>query len=68
MVVRPTAVSSPDELVAAEARYGLTVRRGIVIGFLGLAVVVSAFFFPLDTGMQTSYWFWHIHMWSPTWV
>jgi dolichyl-phosphate-mannose--protein O-mannosyl transferase len=68
MVVRPAAVSSPDELVAAEARYGLKVRRGIVIGFLGLAVVVSAFFFPLDTGMQTSYWFWHIHMWSPTWV
>jgi dolichyl-phosphate-mannose--protein O-mannosyl transferase len=68
MVMRPATVGSPDELVAAEARYGLKVRRGLVIAFLVLAALVSAFFLPLDTGMQTPYWFWHLHMWSPTWV
>jgi dolichyl-phosphate-mannose-protein mannosyltransferase len=68
MVMRPATTSSPDELISAEARYGVRVRRGMVIGFLALAVIVSAFFLPLDTGMQTSYWFWHIHMWSPTWI
>jgi dolichyl-phosphate-mannose--protein O-mannosyl transferase len=68
MVLRPSAVDSPDAILAAEARYGMKVRRGLVVGFLGLAVLVSAFFYPLDTGMQTPYWFWHIHMWSPTWI
>lgn len=68
MVLRPGAVDSPDEILAAEARYGMKVRRGVVIGFLALAVLVSAFFYPLDTAMQTPYWFWHLHMWSPTWV
>jgi dolichyl-phosphate-mannose--protein O-mannosyl transferase len=68
MVLRPGDADSPDEILAAEARYGMKVRRGIVIGFLGLAVLVSAFFYPIDTGMQTPYWFWHLHMWSPTWI
>ncbi len=68
MVLRPASAYSPDEIVAAEARYGVRVRRGVVVGFLALAVVVSIFFYPLDTGMQTPYWFWHLHMWSPTWI
>ena len=68
LVVRPVAADSPDELTAAKARYGLTVRRGIVGGFLGLALLVSVFFYPLATAMQTPYWFWHLHMWSTTWV
>ena len=53
-------------LEASRARTRSFPLRGLL--FLGLAVLVSAFVSPLDTGMQTSYWFWHIHMWSPTWV
>jgi dolichyl-phosphate-mannose--protein O-mannosyl transferase len=68
LVLRPAAIDSPDEIVAAEARYGMRVRRGIVIGFLGIAVLLSAFFFPLDSAMQTPYWFWQAHMWSTTWI
>lgn len=41
--------------------------RGLVL-FVGLAVLLSAFFYPLWTGMQTPFWFWQIHVWSPTWV
>ncbi|MDH2445520.1 phospholipid carrier-dependent glycosyltransferase [Amnibacterium sp. CER49] len=68
LVLRPAATDDPDEIVAAEARYGMRVRRGIVIAFLGIAVLLSAFFFPLDSAMQTPYWFWQAHMWSTTWI
>ena len=27
-----------------------------------------AIFYPLDDGMQVPYWFWHLHMWSTTWI
>ncbi|RIX30705.1 dolichyl-phosphate-mannose--protein mannosyltransferase [Amnibacterium setariae] len=68
MVVRPPGVDSVDELVAAEASYGLKVRRGVALGFVIAAVVVSAFYFPISAGLPVPYWFWHIHMWSPTWI
>jgi dolichyl-phosphate-mannose-protein mannosyltransferase len=68
MVVRPPRADSPDELLAAEATYGLSVRRVLVLVFAVLAVIVSAFFFPISAGLPVPYWFWHIHMWSPTWI
>ena len=68
MVVKPPGVDSPDELVAAEASYSLRVRRIVAGVFVVAAVVVSAFFFPISSGIPVPYWFWHIHMWSPTWI
>jgi dolichyl-phosphate-mannose--protein O-mannosyl transferase len=31
-------------------------------------VLVSAFFYPVWTGMNVPYDFWLIHNWMPTWV
>jgi dolichyl-phosphate-mannose--protein O-mannosyl transferase len=39
----------------------------VVAVFLGLAVVVSIFFWPLWTGMQIDYNFLRAHWWLPTW-
>jgi dolichyl-phosphate-mannose-protein mannosyltransferase len=33
-----------------------------------LALLLSAFFYPIWTGMQVPLWFWQIHMWLPSWV
>ncbi|MHB1063967.1 MAG: dolichyl-phosphate-mannose--protein mannosyltransferase, partial [Georgenia sp.] len=33
-----------------------------------LAVVVSAFFWPVWTGMTVPYDFWRLHMWLPSWI
>jgi dolichyl-phosphate-mannose-protein mannosyltransferase len=68
MVVRPPAADSADEMVAAESSYGLRIRRTVVAVFVVAAVVISAFFFPISAGLPVPYWFWHIHMWSPTWI
>jgi dolichyl-phosphate-mannose-protein mannosyltransferase len=44
--------------------------RGIVVvlGFVVLAAALTAFFYPLWTGQQTSFAFWQAHMWLPSWV
>jgi dolichyl-phosphate-mannose--protein O-mannosyl transferase len=68
MVVKPPGVDSADELVALEASYGLRVRRVVAGVFVVAAVVLSAFYFPISSGLPVPYWFWHIHMWSPTWI
>ncbi|GAA2752359.1 dolichyl-phosphate-mannose--protein mannosyltransferase [Amnibacterium kyonggiense] len=68
MVVKPPAADSPDELIAMEASYGLRIRRVVVAVFVVAAVVLSVFFFPISAGLPVPYWFWHIHMWSPTWI
>ncbi|MGO2932113.1 dolichyl-phosphate-mannose--protein mannosyltransferase [Microbacterium sp.] len=39
-----------------------------VMVFLVTVVVVSAFFYPVWTGMNVPYEFWLIHNWMPTWV
>ncbi|MGO2660715.1 dolichyl-phosphate-mannose--protein mannosyltransferase [Mycetocola reblochoni] len=36
--------------------------------FLAGVIVLSAFWYPLWTGMTVSYDFWHLHMWFPSWV
>jgi hypothetical protein len=68
MVVRPQLADAADELTALEARRGLKVRRIVVGVYLGLALLVSAFFYPLDDAMQVPYWFWRAHMWMTTWI
>jgi len=39
-----------------------------VMVFLVAVVLVSAFFYPVWTGMSVPYEFWLIHNWMPTWV
>ncbi|MGW8481633.1 dolichyl-phosphate-mannose--protein mannosyltransferase [Microbacterium sp. NPDC055903] len=39
-----------------------------VVVFLVLAVVISAFYYPLWTGMNVPYDFWRAHNWLPSWV
>jgi dolichyl-phosphate-mannose--protein O-mannosyl transferase len=68
MVVRPADADSGDELIAVEASYRLRIRRTLVAVFAVAAVLLSAFFFPISSGLPVPYWFWHIHMWSPTWI
>jgi dolichyl-phosphate-mannose-protein mannosyltransferase len=61
----------PDELEAerraADADHGRRNRIRVVVAYLVLAVLVSAFFYPLWTGMQTSFLFWQMHIWLPSW-
>ncbi len=68
LVARPAGIDSPDELTAAEAGYGLKVRRGAVGTLLVVAVLLSAFFYPLSSAMPVPYWFWQAHMWVPSWI
>jgi dolichyl-phosphate-mannose-protein mannosyltransferase len=39
----------------------------VVLIFLIVVTLVSAFFYPLWTGMQTPFAFWQLHIWLPTW-
>ncbi|MFM2277244.1 MAG: hypothetical protein RIT12_640 [Actinomycetota bacterium] len=39
-----------------------------IAGYLVLAALATAFFFPLWSGMWISYDFWQLHMWLPSWV
>ena len=40
----------------------------LVGGYLGLTFVASLFFLPIWIGTWTPYWYWHIHMWIPSWI
>ena len=44
--------------------------RGIIAvgAYLVLVLAASAFFWPIWTGVQTSYDFWHAHMWLTSWI
>ena len=47
----------------------VVVRMAMVMTVVGIvAVLLSIFFYPLWTGMQIPYWYWHIHMWLPSWI
>ncbi len=39
-----------------------------VLIFLAFAVLVSAFFYPVWTGMNVPYQFWLVHNWMPGWI
>jgi len=55
-----SGLRSPEE----RSRVGGT---RVVVIFLVAAALVSAFFYPLWTGMQTPFVFWQLHMWLPSW-
>jgi dolichyl-phosphate-mannose--protein O-mannosyl transferase len=38
----------------------------VVLG-LGVTLILTAFFFPIWTGMQTPFAFWQLHIWMPSW-
>ncbi|MGC5170723.1 dolichyl-phosphate-mannose--protein mannosyltransferase [Microbacterium sp. DT81.1] len=42
--------------------------QGVVVVFLAVAVLVSAFFYPLWTGMEVPYDFWRLHAWGNGWI
>jgi dolichyl-phosphate-mannose--protein O-mannosyl transferase len=44
--------------------------RGIttVAVFLLVATALTAYFFPIWTGMQVPFWYWQAHMWLPSWI
>ena len=50
-----------------DARRRLAGQR-VVWVFLGVAVVLSAFWYPVWTGMPVPYTFWLLHNWIPTWI
>ena len=39
-----------------------------VVAFGIIALLLSGFFYPLWSGIQTPLWFWQMHMWMPSWV
>ncbi|MCU1436953.1 MAG: hypothetical protein JWP66_40 [Naasia sp.] len=46
----------------------VAIAERVLVVFVVLVVLLSAFFYPVWTGIQTPFWFWQIHVWSPTWV
>ncbi|SMH46458.1 Dolichyl-phosphate-mannose-protein mannosyltransferase [Rathayibacter oskolensis] len=48
---------------------GRRTRGILIVGvFVVLAAALTAYFYPLWTGQQTSFAFWQAHMWLPSWV
>ncbi len=45
-------------------RTGIWISAGFVVAVLG----VSAFFYPIWTGLPIDHNLWHLHMWLPSWV
>jgi len=35
---------------------------------VGLLVLLAALWWPIWTALTVPYWFWHLHMWMPSWV
>ncbi len=56
-------IGGPD---ASQAR--VVGARWVVLLFVVVALAVSAFFYPVWTGMSVPYDFWRMHNWSPFWV
>lgn len=57
-------IAQPDRLDGDFSRRGV-----LMVGiFLAAVLVVSAFFIPLWTGDPVPYRYWHLHMWSSSWV
>ncbi|CAB4622602.1 MAG: phospholipid carrier-dependent glycosyltransferase [Actinobacteria bacterium] len=42
--------------------------QGIFYAYLLVAVAGSLFFLPIWIGTWTPYWYWHLHMWLPSWI
>lgn len=42
--------------------------QGLFYAYLGLALAGTLFFLPIWIGTWTPYWYWHLHMWIPSWI
>jgi hypothetical protein len=42
--------------------------QGLFLLYLGLATAGSLFFLTIWIGTWTPYWYWHLHMWLPSWI
>ena len=42
--------------------------QGLFLAYLTLAFAGSLFFLPIWIGTWTPYWYWHLHMWIPSWI
>lgn len=42
--------------------------QGFFLLYAGLALAGSLFFLPIWLGTWIPYWYWHIHMWLPSWI
>jgi len=42
--------------------------QGLFYAYLLLAFAGSLFFLPIWIGTWTPYWYWHLHMWIPSWI
>lgn len=45
-----------------------TAGQNVVLVFLAVTALVSAFWYPVWTGMTVPYEFWRLHNWLPTWI
>lgn len=50
------------------ARHRRASGQGVVAVFLVVAVLVSAFYYPVWTGIEVPYDFWRLHNWMPAWI
>ncbi len=62
-----TGTTDADAEDTEDAERGRRAGIRVVVGYLVLAALVSAFFYPLWTGTQTSFLFWQMHIWLPSW-
>jgi dolichyl-phosphate-mannose-protein mannosyltransferase len=53
---------------AADSTYRRTLGIASVAAYLGIVLAASVFFWPIWSGVQTSYEFWHAHMWLRSWI
>ncbi len=58
--------SAHSQVVEYDPQPNASAGAAVAVG-LGVTLVLTAFFFPVWTGMQTSFAFWQLHVWMPTW-
>jgi dolichyl-phosphate-mannose-protein mannosyltransferase len=61
--VTATATATADTSTDTSSTAGLVV----VVVFLSVATLVSAFYLPIWTGTQVPFAFWQLHIWLPSW-
>jgi dolichyl-phosphate-mannose--protein O-mannosyl transferase len=55
-------------ILSIKDEYKRSTGIAIMTVFGILTVLLSIFFYPLWSGMQVPYWYWHLHMWMQSWV
>jgi dolichyl-phosphate-mannose--protein O-mannosyl transferase len=50
-----------------DASWRRTRGLALLAVFLGMATLVTVFFYPLWTGEQIPFWYWQLHIWIPSW-